>query len=251
MRILILEDEMRAAVRLVKMLQQLRPDAVIEDPLESIEECLEWFERNADPDIMIMDIELSDGPSFEIFRSIATTASIIFVTAFDQYALEAFRHHGLAYLLKPVKEEELEGALKRAEGFGKVDIDYQKLAAKLGDSRPHYQERILVRLGQRYKALEIKDIAYIFTEDKSVMAVDMGGKSIPLDHTLEQLEGMFDPARFFRINRKIIISHQAIDSMYAWSRSRMKLELKPNLEIEAIVATDRAGSFKAWLEGKR
>ena len=107
MRILILEDEMRAAFRLVKMLQNLRPDAEVEEPLESIADAEQWFLHHADPDILIMDIELADGPSFELFSKITTRAAIIFVTAFDQYALAAFRHHGLAYILKPVREEEL------------------------------------------------------------------------------------------------------------------------------------------------
>lgn len=250
MRILILEDEMRAAFRLVKMLQNLRPEAEVEEPLESIADAEQWFQHHADPDILIMDIELADGPSFELFSKVNTRAAIIFVTAFDQYALEAFRHHGLAYILKPVKEEELNDALTRAESMSKPGLDYSELVQLLRPEHKSYQDRILVKIGQRYKAIPVEEIAYIHTEDKSVKAVTTGDRDIPLDQTLEQLEEMLDPARFFRINRKIIVSHQAIDTMFAYSRSRMKLELLPERGVEAIVATDRSGNFKNWLEGR-
>ena len=249
MKVLILEDEMRAAVRLVKMIQHLHPHAEIEDPLESVEEARQWFQNNPDPDILFMDIELADGPSFELFQTVQTKAAIIFVTAFDQYALEAFKHHGLAYLLKPIKEEELEIALTRVNGLTSSAFNYTELAQMLSEGQKVYQERILVRFGQRYKAIPVSDIAFIHTEDKSVMAVTTQNRDIPLDKTLEQLAAILDPARFFRINRKMIVSHKAIESMYAWSRSRMKLELRPERKMESIVATDKARKFKQWLEG--
>lgn len=250
MTILIIEDEMRAADRLVKLVQEIMPEARVPEPLESVEESVEWLKNNPSPDIILMDIELADGKSFEIFAEHEVKANVIFCTAFDQYALEAFKHHGMAYLLKPVKRNELEEALKRAAKDSESNVDYEKLAEALSRKEGRYQKRILVKLGQRYKAIPTADIAYAFTEDKNVMVMTTEGKDIPVDQSMEQLEQLLDPKKFFRINRKIIVGIDAIDNMYAWSRSRVKLELIPDKGLEAIVATDRAGNFKAWLEGR-
>ena len=251
MTILILEDEMRAADRLSKLVKEIRPGAEIPEPLDSIEEALNWLKENPDPDIILMDIELADGRSFEVFSHYEVKSPVIFCTAFDQYALEAFKHHGVAYLLKPVKLKELEEALNRAEGQKQDFIDYDKLADAVARREHRFQKRILVKLGQRYKTIPTEDIAYAFTESKNVMVMTKEGKDIPVDQSMEQLEQILDHDKFFRINRKIIVSHKAIDNMYAWSRSRVKLELVPDYGLEAVVATDRASNFKEWLEGRR
>lgn len=249
MTILIIEDELKAAERLSKLVKDLEPDAVIPEPLESVEESVQWLADNPKPDVILMDIELADGKSFEIFNHHTVQTKVIFCTAFDEYALEAFKHHGVAYLLKPIKKEELHEALNLALESQLSDIDYDKLAEAMARRNQPHQKRLLVKLGQRYKAISTDDIAYAFTEDKSVMVMTTEGREIPVDQTLEQLEHILDPVKFFRINRKIIVNIEAIENMYAWSRSRLKLELLPKRDIEAIVATDRASNFKQWLEG--
>ncbi len=251
MTILIIEDEQRAAERLIKLVKELRPEADIPQPLESVEESVQWLEDNPAPEVILMDIELADGKSFEIFTHQEIRSKVIFCTAFDHYALDAFKHHGVAYLLKPVKPEELEEALNLALEGHLDNINYDKLAEAMSRHNKRYQKRLLVKLGQRYKTISTEELAYAFTEDKSVMVMTTEGREIPVDQSLEQLEHILDPEKFFRINRKIIVSIEAIDNMYAWSRSRVKLELRPEKDLEAVVATDRAGNFKQWLEGRR
>lgn len=250
MTVLIVEDEDRAAKRLARLVEEIVPQVEIKDMLASVEETLSWLKANKDPDVILMDIELADGKSFEIFESYTPQSHIIFCTAFDQYALDAFKHQGLAYLLKPIKKEELKLALDKVAKQSETAIDYELLAETLARREMRYQKRILVKLGQRLKAIPVDQVAYAFTESKSVMVMTFEGKEIPVDQSLEQLMQILDPKKFFRINRKLIVSLDAIDNMYAWSRSRVKLELTPNKDLDTVVATDRASNFKEWLEGK-
>lgn len=252
MNILLIEDEPMAAERLAKMILNLVPNATLSGPLDTVEDSLAWLKGHPQPDAVFLDVELADGKSFSILEEHPLSCPVVFCTAYDQYALDAFRHHGQAYLLKPVKEEELKDAvnrlLKKPELPG---IDYGKLAEAVEVRQNQFQKRLLVKIGQRFKAVETSDIAYAFTRDKSVLVMTAAGKEIPVDHTLEQLERILDPRRFFRINRKLIVQVSAIDHMYAWSRSRVKLELKPAGDLDSIVATDRATAFKDWLEKGR
>lgn len=249
MTILILEDEQRAADRLTKMVKKAYPDAQLPEPIDTVEEAVEYLHDNPHPDVILMDIELADGRSFEIFEQAQVNSKVVFCTAFDQYAVEAFKHQGVAYLLKPIKQDELESALERAFKNTDVAIDYDRLAEAVERRQSRHQKRILVKLGQRYKAIPVEDIAYAFTESKNVMVMTREGKEVPVDQSLEQLEEILDPEKFFRINRQIIVNIKAIDNMYAWSRARLKLELTPSRNMEAVVATERASNFKQWLEG--
>lgn len=252
MKILLIEDEPLAAERLQSMVMRLRPHAQILGPLDTIEDSLAWLSNHAEPDVVLLDIELADGKSFEILKAHPLKCPVVFCTAYNQYALEAFQHQGMAYLLKPIKEEELRQALDRVTpGSAGAAIDYHRLAEALEQRQNAYQKRMLVRIGQKFKAIETEDIAYAFTEQKAVLLMTKDGKEIPSDHTLEQLESLLDPAKFFRINRKLLVHVAAIEGMYAWSRSRVKLDLKPHKELDAIVSTERAGEFKAWLESGR
>ncbi len=250
MTVLIIEDEERAARRLARMVKELFPDAELIAPLATVMDSVAWLKANEDPIIILMDIELADGKSFEIFEKYTPESHVIFCTAFDQYALEAFKHQGVAYLLKPIKKEELKAAIDKALKQSISGIDYELLAEAISRKETQYQKRILVRLGQRYKAIPVDDVAYAFTESKAVMVMTFEGKEIPVDQSLEQLMQILDPYKFFRINRKIIVNLDGIDNMYAWSRSRLKLDLKPSKDLDTVVATDRASNFKEWLEGK-
>lgn len=252
MNILLIEDEPLAAERLRSMVQRLRPQANVLGPLDTIEDSLVWFAEHGEPDVVLLDIELADGKSFDLLKARPLKCPVIFCTAYNQYALEAFQHQGMAYLLKPIKEEELKQALDRIQpGNLAANIDYHRLAEALEQRQNAYQKRMLVRIGQKFKAIETEDIAYAFTDQKMVMLMTKDGKEVPADHTLEQLEAILDPAKFFRINRKLLVHFSAIEGMYAWSRSRVKLDLKPTKELDSIVSTERASEFKAWLESGR
>lgn len=248
MDILIVEDEQRAAMRLKKMVQECYPQARVPEPLDTVEDAVQYLKTEAEPTALLLDIELADGKSFEILQQVHSRIPVIFCTAFDQYALEAFRYHGVAYLLKPIKKEELQEALKHALQQGEPAIDYARLAEVLQQQKPRYQERLLIRLGQRYKTLVINDIAYIYTRNKMVVARTFAKKDTPLDQNLEQMEEILDPSLFFRVNRQMILQFKAIEQMYAWSRARLKIDLIPPFDSDVVVATDRAASFKKWLE---
>lgn len=250
MTVLIIEDEERAARRLARMVLELYPEADIKATLAGVGESVNWLKSNTETDIILMDIELADGKSFEIFEQFRPKSHVVFCTAFDQYALEAFKYQGVAYLLKPIKKDELKAAIDKTLEHSVSKIDYEMLAEAISRKDAQFQKRILVRLGQRYKAIPVDEVAYAFTESKAVMVMTFEGKEIPVDQSLEQLSQILDPKKFFRINRKIIVNLESIDNMYAWSRSRLKLELKPTKELDTVVATERASSFKNWLEGK-
>lgn len=248
MEILIVEDEQRAATRLKNMVAECYPQAHIPEPIDTVEEAVQYLKHKPEQAALLLDIELADGKSFEILQQVRLQAPVIFCTAFDQYALEAFRYHGVAYLLKPVKKAELQEALQNALSQTNTTLDYQKLAEVLQQQKPRYQERLLIRLGQRYKTLVISEIAYIYTRNKMVVARTFAQKDTPLDQTLEQMEEILDPALFFRVNRQMILQFKAIEQMYAWSRARLKIDLTPPFDSDVVVATDRAAAFKKWLE---
>jgi DNA-binding LytR/AlgR family response regulator len=254
MNVLLIEDEEAAALRMQKMLRQLAPDINILAVTDSIESSVEWLQQNASPDLIFSDIHLADGSSFEIFRETDVTSPVIFTTAFDKYALEAFKLNSIDYLLKPIKAEELSQSLekwKRLKGREKPAFDYQSLLHALQPNHSKtFQKRLVIRYGAHIKTVEVADIAFFFTQEKVTFLNTFENKKLPVDNTLDELEVMLDPAQFFRINRQFIINVKAIGSMYSYSKSRVKIELNPSCEIETIVSTERSASFKNWLTGK-
>jgi DNA-binding LytR/AlgR family response regulator len=252
MNVVIIEDEQAAAERLTKMLAQTDSSIRILASLESIRDAVAWFERNKSPDLIFADIHLADGPSFEIFSQTRIAAPVIFTTAYDQYALQAFRFNGIDYLLKPVKKSDLEISLEKVKRLipaAQPVIDFHELLKAVTGKQSH-QKRILVKYGQNIKTLEIADVAYFYTEEKVTFAVTHEGKRFPLDFTLDELEQILNPSEFFRINRQFIIYIKAIGSMTSYSKSRIKILLKPESEIETIVSVERSPVFKEWLLGK-
>ena len=206
------------------------------------------------PDLIFSDIHLADGSSFEIFKEVEVTAPVIFTTAFDQYALEAFKVNSIDYLLKPVKAAELEKSLekwKKLNGQNKPPVlDYQQLLNALKPAQQTYQKRLVIRYGPHIKTVEIADVAYFFTQEKVTFLNSFANKKLPVDATLDELEAVLDPAVFFRINRQFIINVKAIGNMTSYSKSRVKIELNPASEIETIVSAERSATFKNWLTGK-
>jgi DNA-binding LytR/AlgR family response regulator len=254
MNVIIIEDEEAASTRLHKILTEVDPSIVVLAVLESIERSVEWIAINKPPQLIFADIQLGDGPSFEIFKRVKVTSPVIFITAFDSYALQAFRFNGIDYLLKPVKKNEVTQSLEKYKNLQQHPsapaIDYQEILSAISSRKPTFQKRIVIRIGQSIRTIEISDVAYFYTEEKIAFAVLHDGKKFPLDFTLDELDNILDPAQFFRINRQFIIYIKAIESMHTYSKSRIKIILKPHSDAETIVSSERAADFKEWLLGK-
>ena len=250
MNVLIIEDEEAAARRLEKLVLSLEAQTTVLAKLDSIEAVLNWLEQHELPDLVFMDIHLADGSSFEIFNHVKINCPIIFTTAYDQYAIQAFRVSAVDYLLKPIKREELRAALDKyqQQSQPRTAFNYQQLARSIQEDP--YNRRFLIRIGQNIKVVDVNDAAYFYTEDKITFVVTHDGKRYPLDHSLEKLEEMLDPRRFFRVNRQVILGLEAIREMYAYSKARVKVELEPPAEMDIIVSTERSPHFKKWLTGE-
>jgi two-component system LytT family response regulator len=252
MRILIIEDETPAADRLKKMILDLEPNGEIINNLVSIASSVTWLKENPAPDLIFMDIHLSDGDSFQIFNELEVISPVVFVTAYDQYALEAFKVNSIDYLLKPVKKEDLSRALDKYKQRGSSNTQQMMDLLKqmnITPSKKETQKRIVIRYGDTIKMVEIADVAYFYTEDKINFLCTKDNVRYPIDQNLDELENMVDGDVFFRINRQYIININAIDKMLAWSKSRVKVILKPTCENETIVSTERSPHFKEWLTG--
>ncbi len=252
MKVLIIEDEKPAAKRLTKMVQQYRPDCEIVGVLDSVEGAVEWLETYKKPDLIFMDVQLADGVSFEIFGQTEVTSPIVFTTAYDEYALQAFKVNSLDYLLKPIDPEDLEKALCQYDKYHQTkskDVDnsaIQKLLNTL--TKKEYKERFLVKIGQQLTYLKVVDIAYFYSDEGLIFACQANGKRHNLDYTLDQLAEVLNPDDFFRINRKIITNLNSIKKIHTYFNSRLKLELAPTTALETIVSRDRVSDFKKWLD---
>jgi len=250
MKILIIEDEQAAVRRLQKLLADIQPSAEIIGVLSSIESAVEWFGSNPEPDLILMDIHLADGSSFEIFEKTNFNAPVIFATAYDEYALKAFKVNAIDYLLKPIKQGELEEAIQKVISKTKKEDSGDNLIHKLEEAGfIRRAKRLLVRMGQSIKLIDLDQVAYFYSKDKISFAVLPGNKRYPLDQSLDQIEHMIDPLHFFRINRQFIVKMESIDEMIAYSKSRVKLKLNPSTDEDAIVSKERSPEFKKWLIG--
>ena len=252
MKILIIEDEKPAAKRLTKLINQFRPDCMILEVLDSVEGAIEWLETFKSPDLIFMDIQLADGLSFEIFNQTEITSPIIFTTAYDEYALQAFKVNSIDYLLKPIDPDDLEKALMQYAKYHENNHptnDTASIAQLLQTfAKKEYKERFLIKTGQQLTYLPVENIAYFYSDDGLIFASQKNGKRHNLDYTLDQLTAILNPDDFFRINRKIVIHLQAIQKIHTYFNSRLKLKLIPATELETIVSRDRVSDFKKWLD---
>ncbi|RMG69264.1 MAG: DNA-binding response regulator [Bacteroidetes bacterium] len=249
MNVLIIEDEDLAAKRLTRLLGQLAPEARVLATLDSVQGAVAWLQAQR-ADLIFLDIHLADGNSFAIFDQVELHTPIIFVTAYDQYALRAFRHNSLDYLLKPVEEEELARALAKFRASRiPATLDLQALMAAMQPpaAPPRYQQRFLVATGDKIRSIPVGEVAYFFGQQKFVFLITQDGRQHIVDYTLTQLEDLLDPQHFFRINRQFIISYGAIDQMYPYSKSRIRVELSPVSDLEAVVSIEKTPRFKEWL----
>jgi DNA-binding LytR/AlgR family response regulator len=251
MQVLIIEDEKPAARRLSRMLQEQNIN--VSEMLHSVEESIAWFEANPTPDLIFLDIQLSDGLSFEIFDTVEVQAPIIFTTAFDEYALQAFKLNSIDYLLKPIDEEELEAALKQfREQVPKkknITMDFEDIRKLLVNPlEREYKKRFTARVGQHIKIVGADEIECFYSQNKGTYAATHTGRSYLLDTTLEQLEEELSPEHFFRVSRKFYVNIAHIADIIAYTNSRLKVKLNRFTEQEIIVSRERVKDFKLWLE---
>ncbi len=251
MTILIIEDEEPAFKRLQKMLKDIEPDHQLVDQIVSVSSAIKWFAENESPDLILSDIQLSDGISFDIFKQVEITCPIIFITAYDQYAVEAFKVNSIDYLLKPVKKEELEKAVTKFKSRAAVNptpaIDINKLLQSLQPAGTEYKKRFVVRYGEHIKTIDTEEVVYFYTEDKATFLCTKDGRRFVVDFNLDTLDSVLDPKLFFRINRQYIIGIHSIAEMFAYSKSRVLIKLNPPSKHETIVSTERSADFKHWL----
>ena len=252
MDIVIIEDEIPAVKRLEKLIAKCRPEFQVVAVHDSVEKSVQWLKKNPHrPSLIFMDVQLADGVSFEIFSQIKLDVPIIFTTAYHEYALKAFKVNSVDYLLKPVDPSELSVALdkffqlQQADRSGSLE-QFRTLIASM--DRARFKERFLVKSGQQLMYVSTSGIRYFYSENGLVKLKTEANKKHVVDYTLEQLEEMLSPRQFFRINRKAIIHIDAINRINTYFNSRLKLELFPPAEFEAIVSRDRVGSFKVWLD---
>jgi DNA-binding LytR/AlgR family response regulator len=251
MNIVIIEDESPAASRLSKLIMEVLPLAHILAVLDSIDAAKKWFLQNAKPELVFMDIHLADGSAFDLLKLVKIDCPIIFTTAYDKYALEAFKAQSIDYILKPVKKADLEGALQKMRDmqhlFRQSDAS---VTAKINTAPTEYKKRFMIRFGEHIKTLTIDEVAYFFSENKNTLARTTDGRTFPMDANLDSLENMLDPNDFFRVNRQFIISLKAIDEMKTYSKARVIIKLKPAVKDSPVVSSERSAEFKAWLAGE-
>lgn len=254
MNALIIEDEHFAADKLIHLIHQYDPDIEIIGHLDTVEDAVDWFEGNDHPDLLFLDIHLADGSSFEIFEQTDIHCPVIFTTAYDQYAIQAFKTKSVDYLLKPVKFQDLKAALdKFHEVFGKKpDQDFgqgmRALASLIQSQQKAYKTRFLVKAGNLIKTISITDIAYFLFEDRTTLIMTKDQRRYPVKYTLDELEEMLDPHQFNRANRQFIVSIDAIQKIYPWFKGRLKLELTPPQEVDLVISSDKTRGFKEWLD---
>jgi DNA-binding LytR/AlgR family response regulator len=253
MRLIIIEDERPAASRLAKLILEAEPKAQVLDILDCVEDAVAWFKSGPSIDLAFMDIQLADGLSFDIFKQAAVTAPVIFTTAFDQYALRAFKANGIDYLLKPVDPADLAAALDKFRRLQAAPMEeptleaIQRLVAATRQPQ-RYRERFLVKQGDQLRYVPTTDIAYFLADGGYVRLITHQGHGLLLDQSLELIAQAIDPTQFFQISRQCILSIQSISKIHAWHNSRLKLDLIPQSTTEIIVSRERVREFKLWLD---
>ncbi len=247
----IIEDEPLAADDLEKTLNEVDVEAKVMAKLDSVSASIEWLSNNT-VDLILSDIELGDGLSFDIFKQLPNSTPIILTTAYDQYAIRAFKENSIDYLLKPIDKQELEAAIKKFQNWQKSGNEFDVtnlLDALRPQSREKYQERFMVTLGEKIKSIPEEEVAYFFSEDRYTFLVTNDGHQHIINMNLGDLENTLDPKKFYRINRKFIISYHSIQNMVAYSKSRVKIDLipPPPNAMDVVVSVERSGPFKKWL----
>ena len=249
MKILIIEDEKPAARKLIRLLKETDPGIEIVDILESVEKSINWFHKNPSPDLIFMDIQLEDGISFEIFESVDIQIPVIFVTAYDEYTLKAFKVNSVDYLLKPIALSDLQTAVDKFNKIHWSKADNSKLEHLIKQLQPSKKERLLIKIGEHYKSIPISSINCFYLNERACFALTDSGKNYPIDYSLDKIEQLVDSKLFFRVNRSYIINFHAIQDVIIYSSSRLKVILNNWKETnDILVSRERVSDFKEWMD---
>jgi DNA-binding LytR/AlgR family response regulator len=260
MQVFIVEDEPLAVKKLVRLLEEVAFDVKVVGTAGSIRAAVEWLESNPAPDLIFLDIELSDGQSFEIFQRTKVKSPVIFVTSYDEYALQAFKVNSVDYLLKPVQKEDLAQAIAKyrdlkaqyARDANPISASIESLLLSLsgggGESaKKEYRTRFLVKHLQKYVTVEVADIAYFWSEGRVNFFKNRAGQKYLVEYTMEEIEAMLDPRDWFRVSRQFMVSVPSVAEIHPFFNNRLKLHLKPQEPEEVTVSRERVADFKVWL----
>ena len=257
MKVIIIEDEALAARQLKAMVQECDENIEVIAMLDGVESSVQWLQNHERPDLILMDIELVDGQSFEIFNQVEVTSPVIFTTAYNEYAIQAFRVNSIDYLLKPVDEAALSRSLKKFYELKKLygttsnnslNInEFIQLLNQPKTSSKEYRERFLLKQGSRLVPISIEEIAYFYSQERLSFVKTWDERSYVVDYTLDELECILNPKLFFRANRQIILCAKSVDKVHLHFNSRLKIDLKPNTSEEVFISRDKAGEFRHWM----
>jgi DNA-binding LytR/AlgR family response regulator len=252
MNILIVEDEELAVKKLQKTLASVDPSANVVGVTDSIQGTVDWLQNNTTADLILMDIELADGQSFEVFNQVEVKAPVIFTTSYDEYALKAFKVNSVDYLLKPIQTEDLQAALtkyKKLTDGKKADINLDSLVKQLQQQlQPkEFRKRFLVKHAQKLVSVDVEEISYFYSDGRLNFFKTHDNKKFVVDYTMEDLEDMLDPDKFFRISRSFYVAIEAIDKIDDYFGNRLILQLKPAVDKEALVSREKVSDFKKWM----
>ena len=257
MKVFIIEDEELAVKKLRKTLESVDETAEVVGVAESIRASVNWLQANPSPDLILMDIELCDGQSFEIFDKVEVNSTVIFTTSYDEYALKAFKVNSVDYLLKPVQKEDLKAALAKLrhmkEMYGgqsnAASLNVENLVKELQQKlQPkEFRKRFLVKHAQKLVSVEIEEIAYFYSDGRLNFFKTYDNRKFVVDYTMDELEEMLDPARYFRISRSFYVSINSIDQIHDYFGNRLLLHLKPPVDKESIVSREKVTDFKMWM----
>lgn len=251
MNVVLIEDEPLAAEKLQRYLMKLNGNIDVLTVLTSLETAIPWIREHQEAvDLFFMDVQLSDGLSFELFGHVQVKKPVIFTTAFDEFAIDAFKVNSVDYLLKPVTFTDLTKAMAKLQSMRDEfsrPLDLGELASQLG--KRSYKDRFVVRIGNHIRSVPTTDIAYFYAEGRDVFLKRNNGKTYLIEYTLETLQGLLDPKRFHRINRSFIVGIHAIEDVVVYANRRLKLHLQPKMVAEIVVSREKVPRFKQWFEG--
>ncbi len=257
MKILIIEDEPFAQKELVRLLEVVEGKFEILDMIDTVEDAVDWLKSNAAPDLIFLDIQLADGLSFDIFRKVEVKAPVIFTTAYDEYAIRAFQLNSIDYLLKPIKMNDLMRAINKLENlksqFGNekqenISLTKSQLESLIGSGKKEFKSRFVARVGDQIKHIPVEEVAYFFAEDNVVFLITRSNSRFIIDYSIEEIAGLVDPKNFYRLNRAFVAHINAIDKVYKYLNSRLKIELKPESDKEVIISRAKVSEFMDWMD---
>ena len=247
MKVLIVEDETAAYENLVEILRNINPAIEIVGNTESIEQTVNWLKANPEPDLMLMDIHLSDGSAFSIFDVINVETPVIFTTAYDEYAINAFKVNSIDYLLKPIKSEELERAIHKFSKWTRTDITKYLAGITQLAPAPRYKDKLLLPVKDKLLPIDLQDVSCFYTTDKATKIYLKNGKLYPYSKTLEQIAASLHPAHFFRANKQYIISRNSVENITIWFDNRLLITLDVDVPERIYISKNKAAEFKGWM----